>query len=771
MTELLHAALRSHSDATPMLQHVQIQADVRGMLLEALVEQHFVNASATNAEVVYTFPLPFGAVLLNLEVQLGSKTLQGVVVEKKQAETRYEKALSDGDSPIMLEQNSDRSYSVNLGNLLPDEHCIIRMCYAQTLAFAGNGLRLMIPTVIAPRFGDPSLDAGMAPHTVGPHSLLSDYPFQIVLRLHGPLAQARVASPSHAIGIQHHVGQDGSVAEPWMTVTLARKASLDRDFVLVLDALNQTAMLQVARDYAESEQRPGMMVMASFCPRIASPVADKNHALKILVDCSGSMQGDSLEAAKRSLHAVVQQLAPSEQFSLSRFGHTVEHRCRNFWSATDTTVRSAAQWVEQLQADMGGTDMAEALQSTFLQGRDLPSDVLLITDGDIWDIEGVIARACVAKQRVFVVGIGSSPAESHLRRLAAATQGACDFVAPGEAVEPAILRMFSRLRSPMWTQVQVVWPEGTDPEWTTQLPTAVFDGDTLHVCAKLAEAPHGTVKLQGRMHDAADWIDISEVACSSDVQQTNTLARLAVAQRLDGILASNKTKKAQKERVKLAVAYQLVTTDTNYLLVHTRAEQDKPHTMPELHQVDQMVPAGWAGVGTVRASRLQKLEALSNGSMADYEMPSFLRKSPVEIAPSVLSEATHHTGAGMTPLQLCEWLHTHPAQDWPDSYSALLALGLDPWLVEWLELVMAQVQQPAYAEAVVVRSFLAVVAHTRLSHSFSALWVAFKQSLGIANLSGQHVEPVLVEAMRSVLQSMTAEQWPDGVWDMAGDEY
>ena len=89
MTELLHAALRSHSDATPMLQHVQIQADVRGMLLEALVEQHFVNASATNAEVVYTFPLPFGAVLLNLEVQLGSKTLQGVVIEKKQAETRY----------------------------------------------------------------------------------------------------------------------------------------------------------------------------------------------------------------------------------------------------------------------------------------------------------------------------------------------------------------------------------------------------------------------------------------------------------------------------------------------------------------------------------------------------------------------------------------------------------------------------------------------------------------------------------------------------------
>ena len=76
-------------------------------------------------------------------------------------------------------------------------------------------------------------------------------------------------------------------------------------------------------------------------------------------------------------------------------------------------------------------------------------------------------------------------------------------MAPGETVEPAILRMFSRLRSHMVSQAQIVWPEGTVLGWTTQLPKAVFEGDTLHVFAKLADAPHGTVKLQGRMHDAA----------------------------------------------------------------------------------------------------------------------------------------------------------------------------------------------------------------------------------------------------------------------------
>jgi len=70
-----------------------------------------------------------------------------------------------------------------------------------------------------------------------------------------------------------------------------------------------------------------------------------------------------------------------------------------------------------------------------------------------------------------------------LRRLAEATGGACDFVAPGEAVEPAILRMFARLRSPRLNDVTVIWPDGFDTEWATSIPKSVFDGDTVNLFA------------------------------------------------------------------------------------------------------------------------------------------------------------------------------------------------------------------------------------------------------------------------------------------------
>jgi vacuolar-type H+-ATPase subunit F/Vma7 len=67
------------------------------------------------------------------------------------------------------------------------------------------------------------------------------------------------------------------------------------------------------------------------------------------------------------------------------------------------------------------------------------ADIFLVTDGEIEGIDEVIEVAMNSKHRIFVVAIGSSPAEGQLRRLATETGGYCDFVAPGETVEPAIM--------------------------------------------------------------------------------------------------------------------------------------------------------------------------------------------------------------------------------------------------------------------------------------------------------------------------------------------
>ena len=116
------AAILQSIEGEPMtLEGVAANGTVNGLLFELTVEQRYCNPSTTNIEAVYTFPLPFGAVLLDLDVELNGKTLTGIVVEKAVAEAQYEVAIDKGDTAIMLERAANGLCTVNLGNLMAGE--------------------------------------------------------------------------------------------------------------------------------------------------------------------------------------------------------------------------------------------------------------------------------------------------------------------------------------------------------------------------------------------------------------------------------------------------------------------------------------------------------------------------------------------------------------------------------------------------------------------------------------------------------------------------
>ena len=79
---------------------VSVSAALHDLLAEVTVTQTYRNDDPVNIEAVYTFPLPLDAVLLNLSVTIGERTLKGAVVEKKAAETRYEDALAAGNAAV-----------------------------------------------------------------------------------------------------------------------------------------------------------------------------------------------------------------------------------------------------------------------------------------------------------------------------------------------------------------------------------------------------------------------------------------------------------------------------------------------------------------------------------------------------------------------------------------------------------------------------------------------------------------------------------------------
>ena len=645
---------------------------------------------------------------------------------------------------------------------------MVTLRYAQPLQFEQRGLRLLIPTVIAPRYGDPVLDGKKMPHQVAGHGLMAEYPFEITLRLYGDLALMRVASPSHPISTAFSSGS--------RVVTLARESMLDRDFVLIVDQFQHDSIAVIGKDSLDENR---FIALASFCPRMQQEMLGP-MALKILVDCSGSMSGDSITAARRALQAVINQLGEQDRFSLSKFGSTVEHRSRTLWRVTERSRFSAEQWIGELNANLGGTEMTKALESTFSLGKTEGADVLLVTDGEIEAIDQAIAAAQSSKHRLFIVGIGSSPAEIHLRRLAEASGGACDFVAPGEAVAPAVLRMFARLRSPKMDNVRLVWEGGDDPLWTSPLSRSVFDGDTLNVFALFDSKPAGCLRLLGQSSADAEEQEIGSVFLDSEIVSGDALARLAASVRLRML--------SEEKAGKMAVDYQLISERTNFLLVHVRAEEEKSEGMPVLRKVVQMMPAGWSGAGAVDTSvnayylpgtvsparprrKPRRSQGVSISQTSDaYELPAFLRRQADEKNAQHLAGQTDGTNAaGMVPISLCEFLRATPVKAWPETYQALQQIGLPETVIDWLRSYMTD----SLSESVIVATFAHLMAHDdthkvmgKRKHSrnaLTALWSKLLPKLSEQSGIPVGVDAAFLERMASDLNGMTAQAWPDFV--------
>jgi Ca-activated chloride channel family protein len=559
--------------STSVLESVRAEGSVQGLLFELSVEQCYLNASDDNIEAVYTFPVAWNAVLLGVECILGDKVLQGTVVVKADAERRYEGALEEGNAAVMVERASDGMYTVNVGNLLPGERAILRFRSAQLLSFTQGQIRLVVPTTIGPRYGSPQ-SVGLQPHQMPQHDLVADYPFSLSVTLHGDMANAKLSSPSHPMSMQR--SGDG------VTLTLAESTRLDRDVVLVADGLVGKSITTLSHD------GDGYVALASFCPPAPHRPRDTALNLKILVDCSGSMNGDRIEAARRALHEVLSHLEPEDNFSYSRFGSDVSHSSASLMAATPRAIEKASHWVAATDADMGGTEIAEALLSTYALAQPFDADILLVTDGDVWEADRLIASAIRAGQRIFAVGIGSAPASSLLQALASRTGGACECVDSHDEIAGAILRTFHRMRQAPVRDVTVTW-DG-EPRWQSSGGHVVMSGDTVHHVAGFAHSPPTSATLSWR-DDAANAHQV-HVAIDDEIVDGHTLARVAATMRMIDLMPA--------EGHTLALQHGLIGPTTNLVLVHERPDADKPDQLPSLQQVAHMLPAGWGGLGTIR---------------------------------------------------------------------------------------------------------------------------------------------------------------------------
>jgi Ca-activated chloride channel homolog len=577
--------LETKNQEVVALEGVNIEAKLHDLICQVEVSQKYRNIEKVNIEAVYTFPLPLDAVLLNFEVVFKDRTLKGVVIEKKAAEREYEGAITDGHAAFMLQQVEPGLYTMNVGNLLPGETVTIRCTYAICYKWQGDSLRFYLPTTISPRYGEPH-KAGFEPHQVPEYDLENVNAFALQIKISGLLKSALLDSPSHKTIITR--------AEGVISVDLdGGRSEMDRDFILNIKSSN------TRHDSAVYDRDiEGYALLATFNPRLSSSEDPSPKSIKIIVDCSGSMGGDSIAQAREALWRILDSLRPQDYFNIIAFGSSHKIVFKEQIEATQGNLKTAREFVRKLDANMGGTEIGKALSATFrIKCREkLAQDVLLITDGEVYEWKTVVRKALSSKHRIFTVGVGSAVSEAFVSELADETGGASEFATPRENMADKIYRHFKRIYAQSATDVSILWPSKPALVIPEQI-NSVFDGDTVHVFARFGERPEGGVSLcvvfpNGvRSEQKAQIVPFPET--KDNATGPGPLARLTA----DALM---KTSKETKDIIEIATAYQLMSPHTNYLVVDERLEQDRAVELPELRTVPQMLAAGWGARDTAQ---------------------------------------------------------------------------------------------------------------------------------------------------------------------------
>jgi Ca-activated chloride channel family protein len=404
----IYAELKGEGKLQPVFEGLQVKAELRETLAITTITQSYRNAGSKNIEAVYTFPLPLDAVLLEMIVTLGEKTLKGTVLPKQEAEEKYEEAITDGDAPVMLQNPQPGVYTMNVGNLLPTERAQITISYGMFARWQGDSLRYHLPTTIAPRYGSAEqagLEAQQEPET----SLMVDNLFTFEMRITGEIAGRVIESPSHEIAIERASEGKESV------ITLVRKSAfMDRDLIITVKKSEQMSASAVVEQDGDE-----YILWGSFQPQF--DLAEKNvpRSVKIVVDCSGSMSGDSIAQAREALLRVLDELKPQDWFNIVAFGNSATPLFNAQTKADKESLSYARGFLKKLDADMGGTEIGSALEMAVRLRcpEKIPQDILLITDGEIWEWEKVVAKAVKSQHRFFTVGVGSSVSEAFVRTL------------------------------------------------------------------------------------------------------------------------------------------------------------------------------------------------------------------------------------------------------------------------------------------------------------------------------------------------------------------
>jgi Ca-activated chloride channel family protein len=473
------------------------------------VTQRFTNPYDKKIEAVYVFPLPNRAAVDDMTIQVGERTIQGVIKKRDEARQIYESARRAGHVAAILDQERPNIFTQSVTNILPGNEIEVTIRYFEALPYQSNAYEFSFPMVVGPRFipGHPtsSGNRGWAPNTsdvpdasrITPPILQpgtrSGHDISLKVTLDAGTELRDLASPSHRVAIQKKGSQRA-------LIELAPDDSIpNKDFVLryKVDGTAPALVLLPHRDDGDGYFLALIQPEAQPADEAITP-----KEMIFVVDGSGSMRGFPMEKVKEAMRHALRNLNPRDTFQIVRFSNGAETFAPYPVPATRENIQQGLGYVEALSGH-GDTIMLEGVK-TALSYHDDPERLRIIsfmTDGYIGNENQILVylEENLGRARLFSFGVGSSVNRFLLDKMAEFGRGAVEYVLLQDDAEAPVHRFYERIRNPYLTDIEIDWGGLAATDVYPERIPDLFLGQPVVLHGRYSAPGKGTITLKARL--------------------------------------------------------------------------------------------------------------------------------------------------------------------------------------------------------------------------------------------------------------------------------
>ncbi len=314
-----------------------------------------------------------------------------------------------------------------------------------------------------------------------------------------------------------------------------------------------------------------------------------------VIDTSGSMHGDSIVQAREALKLALERLTPADRFNVIQFNHQTDALFPYAVEASEKNLRWAKKYVNGLIAD-GGTEMLPALKLALRQQAEkgVLRQVVFLTDGSVGNEVELfkLIHEQLGESRLFTIGIGSAPNSFFMSRAAEFGRGTFTYIGKVAEVGEKMAALFSKLETPLLTDITIQWPEGESVEmWPSRIPD-LYAGETIVLAVKMQQ-PIAKLDISGQVAGNA-WkqqVMLKGGALESGVHLL--WARRKIAELMNEKARGRDESKVRDEILDIALSHKLVSQYTSLIAV------DKTPSRPidvdlKSKAMPTNLPKGWS---------------------------------------------------------------------------------------------------------------------------------------------------------------------------------